>query len=54
MILATVAIGLALLVMQQAHHELKKMAESFTELNHATNIFPHPNEKTKSFQKRKQ
>jgi hypothetical protein len=54
MILATVAIGLALLAIQQARHEWRTMAATFTELNHATNIFPHPNEKTKSFQKRKQ
>ena len=52
-LLATVALGLALLSIQIAHRELKIFAEKFDELNHATQIFPHPNETKQPYQKRK-
>jgi len=52
MILATVAIGLAVIAIQQARHEWRTMAATFTELDRAEKIFPHPNEKARPFQRR--
>ena len=52
MILATLAIGLAVLAIQQARYEWRKMAASFTDLDSAEKIFPHPNTLPKPYQKR--
>ncbi len=53
MILPTLAAGFALLLIQQAAMTLRKLASGFSELDHATDIFPHPNEQAKPYQKRK-
>ena len=45
--------GFALLLTQQAAMAVRKITAEFTELGHATKIFPHPNETTKPYQKRK-
>jgi hypothetical protein len=50
MILATLAIGFACLLAQQAAHAIRQV--KFNDLDHAGKIFPHPNEKTRPFQKR--
>jgi len=52
MILATIAAGFALLLIQQAAHEYRRFTATFTEFDRAEMIFPHPNEKTRPFQKR--
>jgi len=57
--LTTLAAGFALLLIQQAAHKLIPALRSFLkahdipELYHATDIFPHPNETHKPYQKRK-
>jgi len=50
MILATLAIGFTCLLTQQAAHAFRQV--KFNDLDHAGKIFPHPNEKTRPFQKR--
>jgi len=52
-LLSTVALGLAMLSIQIAHRELKIFSEKFDGLNHAAQIFPHPNETKRTFQRRK-
>jgi hypothetical protein len=51
MILATIAIGFACLLAQQAAHAFRQV--KFNELDHAGKIFPHPNEFSRPFQKRR-
>lgn len=53
-LLSTVALGLALLSIQIAYRELKIFSEKFDDLDHATQIFPHDNERPRTFQRRKQ
>jgi len=53
MILATLAIGFAVLIIQQAREELRKLNSEPTGCDHATQIFPHPNQQQKPYQKRK-
>jgi hypothetical protein len=59
MILATLAIGFACLLTQQAAHKFIPIFRAFLkahdipELYHATDIFPHPNQQPKPYQKRK-
>jgi len=50
--LATLLVGFALLLIQQAREELRKLNSEPTGCDHATQIFPHPNEKTRPFQRR--
>lgn len=52
-LLATVALGLALLSIQIALAELKILSGKFDDLFTAAQVFPHPNEKTKPYQKRR-
>jgi hypothetical protein len=51
-LLATILAGFALLLAQQAAHALRALASEPTGCEHATDIFPHPNEKARAFQKR--
>lgn len=53
MIALTLAAGFALLLIQQAIHELRKLNSEPTGIDHATQVFPHPNETNKPYQKRK-
>jgi hypothetical protein len=53
MIALTLAAGFALLLIQQALHELRKLASEPTGIDHATQVFPHPNETKQTYQKRK-
>lgn len=52
-LLATVALGLALLSIQIALAELKILSGKFDGLATASQVFPHPNEISKPYQKRK-
>ena len=45
--------GFGLLLIQQAAMAVRKITAEFTELGHATQVFHHPNETTKPYQKRK-
>ena len=50
--LATLAIGLALFSLQIAVEWYRSQCRQSSALDHASTIFPHPNENKKSYQKR--
>ena len=51
--IATLAIGLAFFTVQIATEWYRSQCRQSSALDHAANIFPHPNENKRSFQRRK-
>lgn len=51
--LATTLTGIAYLLALQAREEYRRNTRWTVQLDHATKIFPHPNEKSRPWQKRR-
>jgi hypothetical protein len=51
-LIASILIGMGYLLALQAREEYKR-ATDWHDLDHATKIFPHPNEKARPWQRRK-